>query len=134
MTYLALFRPRLNEPGETRYLSAFHVNVVTVLEDQPSHQRSREAQSPWLTRNSQADQHLQAVAPAQTAGRRVGAGAGATPVFVAMIRHEYLPRSLAFTRGSLPHLPLQRSSKSEGNFELQANSLRRSSHHGNSHS
>ena len=88
MTYLALFRPRLNEPGETRYLSAFRVNVVTVLEDQPSHQRSREAQSPWLTRKSQADQHLEAVAPAQTAGRRVGAGAGATPVFAAVTRHD----------------------------------------------
>ena len=88
MTYLALFRPHLNEPGETRYLSAFRVNVVTVLEDQPSHQRSRGAQSPWLTRNSQADQQLQAVAPAQTAGRRVGAGAGATPVFAAVARHD----------------------------------------------
>ena len=38
--------------------------------------------------NSQVHQSLQAVAPAQNAGRRVEAGAGATPVFVAMIRHD----------------------------------------------
>ena len=41
-----------------------------------------------LSGNSQVHQQLQAVAPAENAGRRVGAGAGATPVSVAMIRHD----------------------------------------------
>jgi hypothetical protein len=36
---------------------------------------------------------------------RAGAGAGATPVFVAQSRHESLPRSPGLVRGSLPHLP-----------------------------
>jgi len=88
MTCSVPFRPHRSEGGTIQPSAGFHANPVTVLEDRPSHQRSREAQSLSLTRNPQAGQHLQAVAPAQTAGRRVGAGAGATPVFVADIRHD----------------------------------------------
>jgi hypothetical protein len=52
------------------------------------HHRGRQSWSRDLSGNDQQHQQLPAVAPAQNAGRRVGASAGATPVFVAMIRHD----------------------------------------------
>ena len=102
MTYSVLFR----QHHRTLASPVVAVTGVTVLECEPRDLRSRRAPSPRRFSNSQVHQQLQAAAPAQTTGRRIGAGAGATPVFVAMIRPGYLPRSLALTRGSLPHLPL----------------------------
>lgn len=70
--------------------------AVTVLAHRTSHPRSRQAQSPQLASIAQLAEHLQAVAPSALAVRRVGAGAGATPVFAAAIRHDTsLVRSLS---------------------------------------
>lgn len=66
----------------------------------------RPTDSPSISKKPQSSQQLQAVAPAENAGRRIGAGAGATPVFVAIVRHDTSAvRSLSLA-GSLPHLPL----------------------------
>jgi len=102
MTYSVLFR----QHRRTLASPIVAVTAVTVLEREPRDLRRRGAPSPRRFSNGQVHQQLQAVAPAQTTGRRVWAGAGATPVFVVMIRHGYLTRSLALTRGSLPHLPI----------------------------
>ena len=64
------------------------VTTVTKYERRYGHARGRQSGSPSLYGNNQSSQQLQAVAPAEDAGRRVEAGAGATPVFVAMIRHD----------------------------------------------
>ena len=61
---------------------------VTVLGAYTSHPRSRQAQSPPPFRKEPRYQQFPAAAPGQNAARRVGAGAGATPVFVAVIRHD----------------------------------------------
>jgi len=84
MNYSAIFWQHHNELPRP----VVAMNGVTVLERGPSHRSSRAAQSPHRSSNHQSDQRLQAVAPAQIAGRRVGAGAGATPATVAMIRHD----------------------------------------------
>lgn len=48
---------------------------------------------PRSSSNYEACQYFPAVAPATNAGRRIGAGAGATPVSVALVRHDpFLPR------------------------------------------
>jgi hypothetical protein len=88
MTCSAHFRQLPNTAGAMRYAQRFIQIPVTVLEDQPSHRRGRRAQSPPHSSNYQSGQSFQAVPLAQTAGRRVEAGAGATAVFVAMIRHD----------------------------------------------
>jgi hypothetical protein len=89
MTYSVLFRQRRRALASP----VVAVTAVTVLEREPRDLRSRRAPSPRRFSNGQVHQQLQAVAPAQNAGRRIGAGAGATPVFVAMVRHDTsLPR------------------------------------------
>jgi hypothetical protein len=52
------------------------------------HHRGRQSWSRALSGNDQQHQQLPEAAPAQNPGRRIGAGAGATSVFVAMIRHD----------------------------------------------
>ena len=86
MTYSVLFR----QHHRTLASPVVAVTGVTVLECEPRDLRSRRAPSPWRFSNSQVHQQLQAVAPAQNPGRRIGAGAGATPVVVAVIRHDTL--------------------------------------------
>ena len=88
MTCSVLFRQHRSGRLNARYRANSAANSMTVLEDQPSHQRSRRAQSPRVSAKSQLNQRLQSVAPAQKSGRRVGAGAGATLVFVAQNRHD----------------------------------------------
>jgi hypothetical protein len=61
---------------------------VTVLGAYASHPRSRQAQSPPPFSKEPRYQQFPAAAPGQNAARRVGPGAGATPVFVAAIRHD----------------------------------------------
>ena len=61
---------------------------VTVLGAYTSHPRSRQAQSPVPFSKEPRYQQVPAAAPGRNAARRVGAGAGATPVFVAAIRHD----------------------------------------------
>jgi hypothetical protein len=68
-----------------------------VLDDLPGHPPSPEAESPESSCNILFFQRHPAVAPAHTAGRRVGPGAGATPGLAAEIRHH--PRFAR--RGSL---------------------------------
>jgi hypothetical protein len=64
------------------------VNAVNAYSRMAAHHSAQDTNSlHWLS-TFQSSQQLPAVAPAQNAGRRVGAGAGATPVFVAMIRHD----------------------------------------------
>jgi hypothetical protein len=74
------------------FLGANHligtVTTVTKYERRYGHARGRQSGSPSSSSNNQSSQQLEAVAPAQNPGRRVEAGAGATPVFVAMIRHD----------------------------------------------
>jgi hypothetical protein len=84
MTYSVLFRQHHRKLAS----SVVAVTGVTVLECEPRDLRSRRAPSPRRFSNGQVHQQLQAAAPAQTTGRRIGAGAGATPVFVALIRHD----------------------------------------------
>lgn len=88
MTCSVLCEPRPDLRGEARLLAGVPGNLVTVPEDQPSHRRGQGAQSPQPSGNSQPNQSLQSVATAQTAGRRVGAGAGATPEIAAVVRHD----------------------------------------------
>jgi hypothetical protein len=84
MTYSVLFR----QHHRTLASPVVAVTGVTVLECEPRDLRSRRAPSPRRFSNSQVHQQLPAAAPAQTTGRRIGAGAGATPVSVAIIRHD----------------------------------------------
>ena len=73
------------------------------------------------------------MAPAQNAGRRLGAGAGATPVFVAMVRHDTsLVRWLSL---------VGRSRSCPSSFAANPNAIRihnelirKVKRHGNSHS
>jgi hypothetical protein len=88
MTCSVLLKQQCSGRHNPRYRANSAANSMTVLEDQPSHQRSRRAQSLRLSGKPQLNQRLQSVAPAQKSGRRVGAGAGATPVFVAKSRHD----------------------------------------------
>jgi hypothetical protein len=88
MTCSALCEPHPDMHSKIRLLAAVLGNLVTVLEHQPSHRRGQGAQSPKPSGNPQQNQSLQSVATAQTAGRRVGAGAGATPEIAAVVRHD----------------------------------------------
>lgn len=88
MTCSALCEPHPDTRSKIRLLAGVLGNLVTVLEDQPSHQRGQGAQSPRPSRNPEPNQSLQSVATAQTPGRRVGAGAGATPEIAAVVRHD----------------------------------------------
>ena len=106
MTCSVPFRQHRSGRHNARYRATSVADSMTVLEDQPSHQRSRGAQSPRVSAKYQSNQRLQSVAPAQKSGRRVGAGAGATPVLVAQSRHDpSLARWGSFVGRSL-HLPL----------------------------
>jgi hypothetical protein len=67
------------------------------------HDRGREARSPPLFHNSFNPRNFQSVAPAQTAGRRVGADAGETTVFAAVNRHD--TPSLALARSWVAPAP-----------------------------
>lgn len=88
MTCSELFRQHPNIHPQRRSITRSVDMRVTVLAGPPSHQRSRRAQSPWLSDIDPSNQHLHSVAAAQNAGRRVEAGAGATSVFVPVIRHD----------------------------------------------
>jgi hypothetical protein len=88
MTYSEPFRQHLDTRGNS-YFRLRRIEIsVTVLASPPSHPRSRRAQSPRLASTGQSNQHLHSVAATRNAGRRVETGAGATPVFVAVIRHD----------------------------------------------
>lgn len=80
MTYSVLFKSRRS--------IASRLSSVTVLDHRPSHHALKAARLPPTTGNDLFFQQLQAVAPSALAVRRVRAGAGATPVFVAVIRHD----------------------------------------------
>ncbi len=84
MTCSELFRQLLDSCTKAR----FDWMPVTVLAGPASHPRSRHPQSPQLSSIDPSNQQLQSVPAAQNAGRRVAASAGATPVFVAVIRHD----------------------------------------------
>ena len=72
------------------------VNAVNAYSRMAAHHIAQDTDSPDWPSTVQSSQQLPAVAPAQNAGRRVGAGAGATPVFVALVRHDTsLVRSLS---------------------------------------
>ncbi len=60
---------------------------VTVLDGQPGHPPSPDAESPESPRNILLFQRHPAVAPAHMTARRFGPGAGATPELAAEIRH-----------------------------------------------
>ena len=111
--------------GKVTAVTAAPERTVTIAVAGPGHGA--------LSRNDQVHQSLQAVAPAENAGRRVGAGAGATPVFVAMIRHDTsLVRWLSLVGRSrtcppaLQRIPMR--------FAFTTNSSGRSKRRGNSHS
>src|SRR5580704_16526091 len=95
MTCSVPFRPHLSECGTIQPSVGFHANPVTVPEDEPSNWRSHVAQSLRLSEHLQQSERFQSVAPAQTAGRRVGADAGATSVFAAVNRHDTPSLALA---------------------------------------
>jgi hypothetical protein len=92
MTFSELFMLR-NEGASTSHACPVNriiraVTAVTRYSRMPGHHRGRLSRSPYAFEIDQSSQQLPAVAPAEHAGRRVGAGAGATPVFVALIRHD----------------------------------------------
>jgi len=80
------------------------VNGVSVLKDAAVHQRVRRARSPFSSHNSQLAQRVQSVAASENAGRRVGAGAGATPEILALIRQGF-PLSLTAARSRVAPAP-----------------------------
>ena len=102
------------------------VNAVNQYSWEPAHCRVRQADSPCSFRKQQSCQHLQAVAPAQTAGRRVGAGAGATPVSVAAIRHDtFLARRVSLVGHSrtCPSSPIANPNTIRSQNEVISNEL-----------
>jgi hypothetical protein len=109
------------------------VTAMTRYEPRAGHYRGRWARSQRWPDEDPLFQQLQTAAPAQTTGRRVGAGAGATPVFVALVRHDTsLVRSLSLGG---------RSRTCPCSLILNLNEIRienksspRSKRHGNSHS
>lgn len=117
MTCLVLSRLRLNERGGTRRMTGFRVNLVTVLEDRPSHQRSRGSQSPQPFRNPQPNQNLPNSGGGQKAGHRVGPGAGVTPVFAAVTRHDTSFACWSSLKGRSRTLPLR--SFGESHYDSQ---------------
>lgn len=133
MTYSVIFRQLPRQPMGSHIAGGRGGCRVTVLEPEPSHRRSRRAQSPWSSSNGQLHQLFQEAAPAQNAGRRIEAGAGVTSVFVAVIRHETsLVRWLSL---------VGRSRTCPSSLILNLNEIRienksspRSKRHGNSHS
>ena len=88
MIYSEPSRQHLNTHARWQFRLRLIEMSVTVLASPPSHPRSRRAQSPSPGCTGQWNQHIHSVAAALNAGRRVEAGAGATPVFVAVIRHD----------------------------------------------
>jgi len=95
------------------------VTPVTMHPIPRGHHRGRLTRSPRLFYKLQPRQRLSTAAPARTAGRRVGAGAGATPKTVAAIRHGFLPRSQGLSHGSLPHLPLHLRRKNRMQLRIE---------------
>jgi hypothetical protein len=92
MTYSELFTPHHNSRNPSLFVSLNRaVNVVTAVTRYPpidGHYRGRTAESPTASANNPSIQLLGEFPPAEHAGCRVGAGAGATPVFAAVIRHD----------------------------------------------
>jgi len=106
MTYSVISRQHHKDSSLVWRSRLVPADRVTVLEAPPSNWHSRTTQSLRLSAKKQVGQRLPAVAPAENAGRRAGAGAGATLVLVAIIRHQTSPVRLLSLVGSLPHLPL----------------------------
>jgi len=86
MTYSVLFRHH----HRTFAIPIGAVNAVNGCIGEPAHPGVRQAHSPWSFSKHHPAQQLLAVAPAENRGRRVGASAGATPVFAGVVRHDTL--------------------------------------------
>lgn len=82
-----LTRHSRRDPGPF-YFSILAANGVNASASIAVHDTVHNPRSPRYCGKRQLSQQLQAVAPAANAGRRVGAGAGATPVFAAVIRRD----------------------------------------------
>jgi len=94
MTFSEPFMPRLKSeapsPGRLFNCVIRAVNAVNGCRRRAVHHCVQEAGSLCSSRDDQLVQRFPAVASAENAGRRVGSGAGATPVFVAVIRRDTL--------------------------------------------
>jgi hypothetical protein len=92
MTYSELFMPHHNSRNPRLFAPLNRsVNVVTAVTRHPpleGHYRGRTAESPTASANNPSIQLVEEFRAVEHAGCRVGAGAGATPVFVATIRHD----------------------------------------------